>query len=123
MRRQSRGAVGCHRCSVDTVPVAYGADAHWLWYVSLSNQGHGRGLELICGAVQSSLNSVCDITLTILPMVILWNLQMPLAQKVGLGLVLTLSVLYDIFENSTHFRVMLTHSPVHSEHPLQNALR
>lgn len=56
-------------------------------------------------------------------MAILWNLQMPLAQKVGLGLMLTLSVLYGNSENNTNFRVMLTDSPVHSEHPLQNALR
>jgi hypothetical protein len=53
-----------------------------------------------------------------LPMAILWDLQMPVSQKVGLGLVLTLSVLYgNPWSHDTHLRFMcvLTESPVHSE--------
>ncbi|KAK4539421.1 hypothetical protein LTR36_010942 [Oleoguttula mirabilis] len=49
-------------------------------------------VETIIGYVQSGVNSMCDITLTVLPAMILWNLNMPLTQKIGLGATLTLSI-------------------------------
>lgn len=39
------------------------------------------------------LNSLCDLVLTILPCFILWHLHMPIGTKIGLGAVLTLSIL------------------------------
>jgi hypothetical protein len=49
-------------------------------------------VETIIGYVQSALNSLCDITLTIVPAFILWDLQMPRRQKVILAAVLMLSI-------------------------------
>jgi hypothetical protein len=50
-------------------------------------------VQTIIGYVQSALNSVCDAVLTIIPVMVLWNLQMPRKQKLSLGLALTLSFL------------------------------
>lgn len=49
-------------------------------------------VQVIIGFVQSGLNSLCDLVLTILPCFILWQLHMPIGTKIGLGAVLTLSV-------------------------------
>jgi len=45
------------------------------------------------GYVQASLNSFCDLSLTILPMAIIRKLQMPASTKIGLGALLMLSIL------------------------------
>ena len=50
-------------------------------------------VQTIIGYVQSALNSLCDAVLTIIPVMVLWNLQMPRNQKLSLGLALTLSFL------------------------------
>ncbi|KAI7684246.1 hypothetical protein KC319_g8 [Hortaea werneckii] len=49
--------------------------------------------QVVIGFVQSSFNSLCDAALTGLPALILWNLQMPRAEKSLLGLTLTGSIL------------------------------
>ena len=41
-----------------------------------------------------ALNSACDVTLTVLPAIILWSLHMPKSTKYGLAAVLMLSVLW-----------------------------
>lgn len=45
------------------------------------------------GYVQASLNSFCDLALTILPITIIRKLQMPMGTKIGLGALLMLSIL------------------------------
>ncbi|GAB7336279.1 hypothetical protein MBLNU13_g09032t2 [Cladosporium sp. NU13] len=67
-------------------------EALWNFSVAASAHCHSPMVQTIVGYVQSALNSVCDVVLTILPTTILWSLQMPTAQKTGLGLVLTLSI-------------------------------
>lgn len=56
-----------------------------------SCQSHS--VQTIIGYVQGSINSACDLTLAIMPVLILWSLNMPLSQKIGVGAMLTLSVL------------------------------
>ena len=50
-------------------------------------------VQTLIGYVQSAFNSACDIALTVLPALVLWKLNMPLDQKLGLGACLTLSIL------------------------------
>lgn len=67
--------------------------ALWNYVVAAHATCQSPMVETIIGYVQSGLNSLCDVTLTVLPAMILWKLHMPLGQKVGLGATLTLSIL------------------------------
>lgn len=49
-------------------------------------------MKTIVGYVQSALNSWADITLTAVPALILWGLQMPRRQRIILACVLMLSI-------------------------------
>ncbi|KAK5114555.1 hypothetical protein LTR85_010132 [Meristemomyces frigidus] len=66
--------------------------ALWNYAVAAHANCQSPMVETIIGYVQSGFNSLCDVTLTILPGMILWNLNMPLGQKIGLGATLTLSI-------------------------------
>ncbi|GAM86427.1 hypothetical protein ANO11243_044410 [Dothideomycetidae sp. 11243] len=48
-------------------------------------------VETYIGYVQASLNSLCDLILTVIPVTIVYKLKMPRATKFGLGALLTLS--------------------------------
>ena len=50
-------------------------------------------VQTIIGFVQSALNSACDAALTIVPVIVLWHLQIPRNQKLSLGMALGLSIL------------------------------
>ena len=50
-------------------------------------------VQTVLGYIQGGINAVCDLVLCIMPVTILWSLQMQLAQKIGLGAMLTLSLL------------------------------
>ena len=67
-------------------------DALWKPEVYAIANCQSPAVETIIGYVQSALNSLCDILLTIIPAIIIWKLQMPRRQKVILACVLTLSV-------------------------------
>ncbi|KAF1343790.1 hypothetical protein BDV97DRAFT_339784 [Delphinella strobiligena] len=48
-------------------------------------------VEKNLGYVQASINSACDLVLTILPITIIWSLHMVLGTKIAIGALLTLS--------------------------------
>lgn len=48
-------------------------------------------VQVVIGFVQSSFNSLCDAALTVIPVLVLWNLEISRAVKVPLGLTLTAS--------------------------------
>jgi len=68
--------------------------ALWNYVVAAHTTCQSLMVETLIGYVQSGFNSLCDVCLTILPALILWKLNMPLGQKLGLGATLTLSILY-----------------------------
>lgn len=47
--------------------------------------------ETYLGYVQASINSICDLVLTVLPVTIIWSLHMALGTKIAIGALLTLS--------------------------------
>lgn len=65
-----------------------------LWNPKVAEIAHCQSptVETYIGYVQSGLNSLCDVTLTIIPAFILWGLQMPRREKITLSCVLMLSV-------------------------------
>lgn len=64
--------------------------------VAAEAYGHCQSpdVQTIIGFVQSSLNSACDLVLTIIPVIVLWHLHLPKNQKLSLGGALCLSFLY-----------------------------
>lgn len=70
-------------------------DKSGLWNYAVAAHAHCQSpmVETIIGYIQSALNSLSDVVLTVLPAVVLWNLNMPLGQRIGLGATLTLSIL------------------------------
>ncbi|KAF1352603.1 hypothetical protein BDV97DRAFT_150728 [Delphinella strobiligena] len=66
--------------------------AMWDPAVAAHHSCDSPNIQTIIGFVQSGLNSLCDLVLTILPCFILWQLHMPIGTKIGLGAVLTLSI-------------------------------
>lgn len=68
--------------------------ALWDYSVAATATCASPTVQTVIAFVQSGLNSVCDISLTILPALVLWKLNMPTAQKIGLLACLTLSILY-----------------------------
>lgn len=72
-----------------------GSQVTALWDYSVAAQANCQSpqVQTIIGFVQSGINSLCDVVLTVTPVMILWNLQMPTGQKIGLGAMLTLSIL------------------------------
>lgn len=49
-------------------------------------------VQTVIAFVQSSFNSLCDVALTVMPVLVLWNLQMPLRSKLRLGVMFALSL-------------------------------
>ncbi|TKA30697.1 hypothetical protein B0A50_02417 [Salinomyces thailandicus] len=66
--------------------------ALWDYSVAATATCASPTVQTVIAFVQSGLNSVCDISLTILPALVLWKLNMPTAQKIGLLACLTLSI-------------------------------
>lgn len=64
-----------------------------LWDPAVAATAHciNPDVETYIGYVQASLNSLCDLVLTILPVTIVWNLRLPTDTKVGLAALLCLS--------------------------------
>jgi hypothetical protein len=71
-----------------------GAHVEALWNYAAAGDAvcQSRMVQTIIGFVQSGLNSACDLVLTISPLLVLWKLNMPMSQKIGLGAILTLSI-------------------------------
>ncbi|KAK4552533.1 hypothetical protein LTR86_010377 [Recurvomyces mirabilis] len=72
-----------------------GMHARAIWdAVAAAAYGHCQDSQVqsVIGYIQSALNSGCDAVLTIIPVLVLWDLQMPRNQKLSLGCALTLSV-------------------------------
>ena len=68
-------------------------EALWNLDVAAHVSCQSPDVQIVIAFVQSSLNSLCDVALTVIPALILWNLQIPRAEKLALGLTLTTSVL------------------------------
>ena len=71
------------------------------------------------GYFQSVFNSLSDLYLTILPAVIVWNLQLKTSVKAGIAALLCLSILC-VALYSTHLMHMLTDGPVVLSLPLSS---
>ena len=67
--------------------------ALWNYEAAMKVTCQSEDLQVLVGYIQCSLNSACDLVLTIIPAMFLWTFNMPLRQKLGLGACLTLSVL------------------------------
>lgn len=50
-------------------------------------------VQAYLGYIQGSINSTCDLLLALMPVVVLWSLQLPVTQKIGIGVILTLGIL------------------------------
>lgn len=70
-----------------------GAKMSALWNPEVAKTAHcsAADVETYIGYVQASINSLCDLVLTILPITIVWNLRMPSGTKVALAGLLCLS--------------------------------
>ncbi|KAF2157440.1 hypothetical protein K461DRAFT_273619 [Myriangium duriaei CBS 260.36] len=64
-----------------------------LWDHQLAEVVHCESpdVETYIGYVQASINSLCDLILTIIPITIVTKLKLPRSTKIGLGALLTLS--------------------------------
>lgn len=72
-------------------------DALWNFDVAANVSCQNPEVQTVIAFVQSSLNSLCDVALTVMPALILWSLQMPLREKRRLGFFLTLSMVAFVF--------------------------
>lgn len=70
-----------------------GSHINALWHPALQKLGYCESpdVETYIGYVQASINSLCDLVLTIIPITIVYKLKMPRSTKLGLGALLTLS--------------------------------
>jgi len=67
--------------------------ANWDPAVAAIAHCQPASFQTYLGYFQASLNSFCDLALTILPITIIRKLNMPMGTKIGLGALLMLSIL------------------------------
>lgn len=72
-----------------------GSHVSGLWDPEVAAASHCESMvvQTDLGYFQGGTNALCDLILCVLPITILWNLRIPRAQRVGLGAMLTLSIL------------------------------
>ena len=72
-----------------------GKDLSALWNPAVAAVAHCQAadVETYIGYFQAGTNSLCDLILTILPLTIVWKLQLPTQTKVALAALLCLSSL------------------------------
>lgn len=68
---------------------------HWSLDPAIAGSVHcqNHSVQILIGYCLGGINCASDLLLCIMPVMILWNLQLPVAQKVGIAVMLMLSIL------------------------------
>jgi len=79
------------------------------WNINVAGTCWTPQIAVICGIITSVYSAIMDWALALLPWKLIWGLQMKKKEKIGVGLAMSMGMMYATETTHTSFRYLFCH--------------